>query len=44
MRWKLPKSSLSLVAGHSDRRKTLSVSGDPAALRRDLEAWLAGLD
>jgi len=41
--WKLPKSSLSLVAGHTDRRKTLAVSGDPAALRRDLERWLAGL-
>lgn len=41
--WKLPKSSLSLVAGHSDRRKTLAVAGDPAALRRDLEGWLAGL-
>jgi len=42
--WKLPKSSLSLVAGHSDRRKTLAVSGDPVALRRALESWLAGLD
>ena len=42
--WKLPKSSLSLVAGHSDRRKTLAVAGDPAALRHDLERWLAGLD
>ena len=40
--WKLPKSALSLVAGHTDRRKTLAVAGDPAALRRDLEAWLAG--
>ncbi|MEO3428027.1 DUF167 domain-containing protein [Pelagibius sp. CAU 1746] len=42
--WKLPKSALSLVAGQSDRRKTLAVAGDPAALRRDLEDWLAGLD
>lgn len=46
--WKLPKSALTLVAGHSDRRKTLavtgSVAGDPAALKRDLERWLAGLD
>jgi len=42
--WKLPKSSLSLVAGHTDRRKTLAVAGDPAALRHDLERWLAGLD
>jgi uncharacterized protein (TIGR00251 family) len=42
--WKLPKSSLSLVAGHTDRRKTLAVAGDPAELRHDLERWLAGLD
>lgn len=42
--WKLPKSSLSLVAGHTDRRKTLAVAGDPAALRRDLEGWLARLN
>ncbi len=41
--WKLPKSALSLVAGQTDRRKTLAVAGDPAALRRDLERWLAGL-
>lgn len=41
--WKLPKSSLSLVAGHTNRRKTLAVAGDPAELRRALEGWLAGL-
>ncbi|MGF1592517.1 MAG: DUF167 family protein [Kiloniellaceae bacterium] len=42
--WKLPKSAFAVVAGHSDRRKTLQVDGDPAALKRDLERWLAGLD
>lgn len=42
--WKLPKSAVSLVAGHSDRRKTLAVAGDPAVVRRELEGWLAGLD
>ena len=41
--WKRPKSSLSLVAGQTDRRKTLALAGDPAALRRDLEGWLADL-
>src|SRR3546814_2288699 len=41
--WGLPKSTLSLVAGHTDRRKTLAVADDPAALRRALERWLAGL-
>lgn len=42
--WKLPKSALTLVAGHRDRRKTLAVNGDPVLLKRDLERWLAGLD
>lgn len=41
--WKLPKSSLSLVAGQTARRKTLLVSGDAAALRPRLEAWLSAL-
>jgi hypothetical protein len=41
--WKLPKSALTLVAGHTDRRKTLAVAGDPAALKRDLERWLTDL-
>ncbi len=34
--WKLPKSSLSLAAGQSARRKTLLVAGDPESLRRRL--------
>ena len=42
--WKRPKSALTLVAGQTDRRKTLALAGEPAALRRDLEGWLAGLD
>ena len=42
--WKQPKSAFSLVAGHTDRRKTLALSGDPAVLRRELATWLAGLD
>lgn len=42
--WKQPKSALSLVAGQTERRKTLALAGDPAVLRRQLEAWLTGLD
>jgi uncharacterized protein (TIGR00251 family) len=41
--WKQPKSALSLVAGQTERRKTLALQGDPAALRPALEVWLAGL-
>jgi len=33
----LPKSSLSLVSGETERHKTLLVTGNPAAL----EAWIA---
>ena len=42
--WKRPKSALTLVAGHTDRRKTLAVAGDPVAVRHDLDRWLAALD
>src|SRR3546814_5864735 len=35
--WKLPKSTLTLVAGHGERRKTLAVAGYPVALKRALE-------
>lgn len=41
--WKLPRSSFSLVAGETARRKTLLIAGDAAALRPALEAWLTGL-
>ena len=38
--WGLPKSDLELLAGHGQRRKTLLVAGDPAALEATLGAWL----
>lgn len=41
--WRLPKSSLSLVAGAGDRRKTLHLAGEPQALRARLQTWLEGL-
>lgn len=34
--WKLPKSAFTLVAGATDRRKTLLVAGDAAALAAHL--------
>ena len=39
--WKLPKSAISIVAGHGRRRKVLLVSGDPAALESRLREWLS---
>ena len=38
----VPKRTLTLMAGATDRRKTVLVSGDPAALAGRLETWLAG--
>lgn len=34
--WKLPKTSVSVLAGATDRRKTLLIAGDPAALTEHL--------
>lgn len=40
-RWKLPKSSLEVVRGATDRRKTLDIADpDPAALQARLEALI----
>ena len=39
--WGVPKRALTLMAGAADRRKTLLVAGDPAALLSRLDAWLA---
>jgi uncharacterized protein YggU (UPF0235/DUF167 family) len=42
--WRVPRSSLSLAAGATDRNKVLAVAGEPAALGERLGAWLAALD
>ena len=39
--WKLPKTSLTVVAGATDRNKIVHVAGDPAALMRRLTALLS---
>ncbi|WP_448192394.1 DUF167 domain-containing protein [Azospirillum sp. sgz301742] len=36
--WHVPKSSITVVAGHTDRNKILHVAGDPADLMRRLAA------
>ena len=38
--WSLPRSSLAIVAGASDRHKILHVAGDPADLSHRLTALL----
>lgn len=40
--WRLPRSSISLVSGATDRRKVLFISGDVPELSQRLEQWTAG--
>jgi uncharacterized protein (TIGR00251 family) len=39
--WRLPKSSLAVTAGASERRKTVSIEGDAWELTKGLTAWAA---
>jgi len=39
--WRLPKSTFEIVAGATDRRKTLLISGDAAELAQCLDQWMA---
>ncbi len=41
--WKLPKTSLTVVAGATDRNKIIHVAGDPAALTPRLTALIDGV-
>ncbi len=38
--WDISKSSLSIVQGATNRRKTVAISGDPARVLARLAAWL----
>lgn len=37
--WGVPKTSVAVVAGASERRKILHVAGDPGALLAALQSW-----
>lgn len=39
---KVPKGAISIVAGRSQRLKTVLIEGDPPVLEARLEHWLAG--
>lgn len=41
--WRLPKTSIEVAAGATDRRKSLLVRGDAAALALQLGRWLEGI-
>lgn len=44
-RWRVPKSSIEVVQGTTDRRKTLLVrADDPAGLTQRLVVWLRGIE
>ena len=41
--WRLPRRTLKLIAGATDRHKAVLVKGDAAVLGPRLAAWLEGL-
>lgn len=41
--WRVPKSSIRVLTGQAERRKTLLVAGDPDRLLGQLAAWLKDL-
>lgn len=41
--WKVPPSAIEVVSGAADRRKTLLVRGEPAALIDRLSVWLRNI-
>ena len=42
--WRLPKSAIAIVAGASERTKTLEITGEPADLAAKLTAWQQALE
>lgn len=42
--WGVPKTSIAVVAGATERRKILHVAGDPGALLAMLQRWAQRLD
>ena len=38
-RLRLPKSAVTIAAGHSARLKQVRIVGDPAALAREIDEW-----
>ena len=38
--WKVPKSSIEVVSGATDRRKVLAIAGDPDTLAATITDWM----
>jgi uncharacterized protein YggU (UPF0235/DUF167 family) len=41
--WRVPRSSLAIVAGETDRNKVVAVAGDADELAARIGSWLAAL-
>lgn len=41
--WRLPKSTIDIVQGATDRRKVLHITGEPEELLARLDQWMAKL-
>ena len=39
--WRLPKSTMEIVQGATDRRKVLFITGEPGDILAGLEQWMA---
>jgi uncharacterized protein (TIGR00251 family) len=39
--WRLPKSTMEIVQGATDRRKVLHITGEPGDILATLEEWMA---
>ena len=42
--WRVPKTSLSVTSGATDRRKTIHAAGEPEDLYRRLNKWMVSHD
>jgi len=38
--WRLPKTSITITHGATDRRKVIEIAGDPVALAEQLKQWM----
>ncbi|HLO79002.1 MAG TPA: DUF167 family protein [Magnetospirillum sp.] len=41
--WRVPKSTIDIVQGATDRRKVLLITGEPQELQARLDQWMAKL-
>jgi uncharacterized protein (TIGR00251 family) len=42
--WRLPKSAFTVTRGVGNRRKTVAIEGDGAALKERIDGWFAARD